>query len=157
MNMYQQAKTSYTPRLSARQQSILRCLIQGDSNKTHRTPRWPIAEANREGFMSKAILRKIRSTTARQAAIWAMSTGPFISRQRTTLRLALGEAAGFEAVSPVWMSHKSYLQGTRRTDQHYCRRSNSKERTMSRCRTSCVSSAKGIRGKKKRLICLRHG
>ena len=29
-----QAKNGYTPRLSARQQSILRCLIQGDSNKT---------------------------------------------------------------------------------------------------------------------------
>src|SRR5215475_2864177 len=30
----QQAMGSYTPRLSARQQSILGCLIQGDSNKT---------------------------------------------------------------------------------------------------------------------------
>jgi two-component system nitrate/nitrite response regulator NarL len=72
-----QAKTSYTPRLSARQQSILRCLIQGDSNKTI-ARKMAIAEATVKVHV-KAILRKIRVHNRTQAAIWAMSTGPFIS------------------------------------------------------------------------------
>jgi two-component system nitrate/nitrite response regulator NarL len=72
-----QAKSSYTPRLSARQQSILRCLIQGDSNKTI-ARKMAIAEATVKVHV-KAILRKIRVHNRTQAAIWAMSTGPFIS------------------------------------------------------------------------------
>ena len=72
-----QAKTSYTPRLSARQQSILGCLIQGDSNKTI-ARKMAIAEATVKVHV-KAILRRIRVHNRTQAAIWAMSTGPFIS------------------------------------------------------------------------------
>jgi two-component system nitrate/nitrite response regulator NarL len=73
----QQAKSSYTPQLSVRQQSILGCLIQGDSNKTI-ARKMAIAEATVKVHV-KAILRKIRVHNRTQAAIWAMSTGPFIS------------------------------------------------------------------------------
>jgi two-component system nitrate/nitrite response regulator NarL len=72
-----QAESSYTPRLSARQQSILRCLIQGDSNKTI-ARKMAIAEATVKVHV-KAILRRIRVHNRTQAAIWAMSNGPFIS------------------------------------------------------------------------------
>jgi two-component system, NarL family, nitrate/nitrite response regulator NarL len=73
----QQAMESYTPRLSARQQSILGCLIQGDSNKTI-ARKMAITEATVKVHV-KAILRKIRVHNRTQAAIWAMSTGPFSS------------------------------------------------------------------------------
>ena len=72
-----QAKSSYTPALSARQQSIVRCLIQGDSNKTI-ARKMAIAEATVKVHV-KAILRRIRVHNRTQAAIWAMSNGPFIS------------------------------------------------------------------------------
>jgi two-component system, NarL family, nitrate/nitrite response regulator NarL len=72
-----QAATNYTPQLSARQQSILGCLIQGDSNKTI-ARKMAIAEATVKVHV-KAILRKIRVHNRTQAAIWAMNTGPFIS------------------------------------------------------------------------------
>jgi two-component system nitrate/nitrite response regulator NarL len=72
-----QPKSTYTPALSARQQSILRCLIQGDSNKTI-ARKMAIAEATVKVHV-KAILRRIRVHNRTQAAIWAMSNGPFIS------------------------------------------------------------------------------
>ena len=72
-----QTVTGYTPRLSARQQSIMGCLIQGDSNKTI-ARKMAITEATVKVHV-KAILRKIRVNNRTQAAIWAMSTGPFIS------------------------------------------------------------------------------
>jgi two-component system nitrate/nitrite response regulator NarL len=72
-----QAKSSYKPALSARQQSILGCLIQGDSNKTI-ARKMAIAEATVKVHV-KAILRRIRVHNRTQAAIWAMSNGPFIS------------------------------------------------------------------------------
>jgi two-component system, NarL family, nitrate/nitrite response regulator NarL len=73
----QQSMTGYTPRLSARQKSILGCLIQGDSNKTI-ARKMAITEATVKVHV-KAILRKIRVHNRTQAAIWAMSTGPFLS------------------------------------------------------------------------------
>ena len=73
-----QAKASYTPLLSARQQSILGCLIEGDSNKTI-ARKMAIAEATVKVHV-KAILRKIRVHNRTQAAIWAMSAGPIISK-----------------------------------------------------------------------------
>ena len=75
-NIYH-ARSSYTPRLSARQQSILHCLIQGDSNKAI-ARKLAIAEATVKVHV-KAILRRIRVHNRTQAAIWAMSNGPFIS------------------------------------------------------------------------------
>jgi two-component system, NarL family, nitrate/nitrite response regulator NarL len=73
-----QAGTSYTPRLSARQQSILGCLIEGDSNKTI-ARKMAIAEATVKVHV-KAILRKIRVHNRTQAAIWAMNVGPFMPK-----------------------------------------------------------------------------
>src|SRR5260370_31893368 len=51
-----QAKSSYTPALSARQQSILGCLIHGDSNKTI-ARNMHISEATVKGH-GKTILRR---------------------------------------------------------------------------------------------------
>jgi two-component system nitrate/nitrite response regulator NarL len=64
------------PRLSARQRLILRCLINGDSNKTI-ARRIHITEATVKVHV-KAILRKIRVHNRTQAAIWAMNHRSFI-------------------------------------------------------------------------------
>jgi two-component system, NarL family, nitrate/nitrite response regulator NarL len=63
-------------RLSARQRLILRCLINGDSNKTI-ARRIHITEATVKVHV-KAILRKIRVHNRTQAAIWAMNHRSFI-------------------------------------------------------------------------------
>jgi two-component system nitrate/nitrite response regulator NarL len=70
------AESTYATRLSARQQSILRCLVQGDSNKTI-ARKMAMAEATVKVHV-KAILRKIRVHNRTQAAIWAMSNGSFM-------------------------------------------------------------------------------
>jgi DNA-binding NarL/FixJ family response regulator len=59
------------PQLSARERSILQCLIGGDSNKII-ARKINIAEATVKVHV-KAILRKIRVHNRTQAAIWAMS------------------------------------------------------------------------------------
>jgi two-component system nitrate/nitrite response regulator NarL len=59
------------PQLSSREQSILRCLIEGDSNKRI-ARKIDIAEATVKVHV-KTILRKIRVQNRTQAAIWAMS------------------------------------------------------------------------------------
>lgn len=66
---------SVTP-LSTRQQSILRCLIQGDSNKSI-ARKLAISEATAKVHV-KSILRKIRVHNRTQAAIWAISAVPLI-------------------------------------------------------------------------------
>jgi two-component system nitrate/nitrite response regulator NarL len=63
--------STYSPRLSAREQCILRCLIEGDSNKAIARKN-DIAEATVKVHI-KAILRKIRVNNRTQAAIWAMN------------------------------------------------------------------------------------
>jgi len=70
------AQSADAPRLSARQQSILRILVQGDSNKTI-ARKMAMAEATVKVHV-KAILRKIRVHNRTQAAIWAMNNDPFI-------------------------------------------------------------------------------
>jgi two-component system nitrate/nitrite response regulator NarL len=67
---------SLTP-LSTRQQSILRCLIQGDSNKSI-ARKLAISEATAKVHV-KSILRKIRVHNRTQAAIWAISAAPLMS------------------------------------------------------------------------------
>src|SRR5260221_13801960 len=62
-----------TPQLSAREKSILRCLIEGDSNKCI-ARKIDIAEATVKVHV-KAILRKIRVQNRTQAAIWGMNNG----------------------------------------------------------------------------------
>jgi two-component system nitrate/nitrite response regulator NarL len=61
------------PQLSAREKSILRCLIEGDSNK-YIARKIDIAEATVKVHV-KAILRKIRVQNRTQAAIWGMNNG----------------------------------------------------------------------------------
>jgi two-component system nitrate/nitrite response regulator NarL len=62
-----------TPQLSPREKSILRCLIEGDSNKCI-ARKIDIAEATVKVHV-KAILRKIRVQNRTQAAIWGMNNG----------------------------------------------------------------------------------
>jgi two-component system nitrate/nitrite response regulator NarL len=62
------------PRLSARERAILRCLTEGDSNKTV-ARKMAMTEANVKVHV-KTILRKIRVRNRTQAAIWAMSNDP---------------------------------------------------------------------------------
>jgi two-component system nitrate/nitrite response regulator NarL len=59
------------PQLSPREKSILRCLIEGDSNKCI-ARKIDIAEATVKVHI-KAILRKIRVQNRTQAAIWGMN------------------------------------------------------------------------------------
>ena len=61
------------PQLSPRERSILRCLIDGDSNKCI-ARKIDIAEATVKVHI-KAILRKIRVQNRTQAAIWGMNNG----------------------------------------------------------------------------------
>src|SRR5258708_11662039 len=61
------------PQLSTREKSILRCLIEGDSNKCI-ARKINIAEATVKVHV-KAILRKIRVHNRTQAAIWGMNNG----------------------------------------------------------------------------------
>jgi DNA-binding NarL/FixJ family response regulator len=61
------------PQLSPRERSILRCLIDGDSNKCI-ARKIDIAEATVKVHV-KAILRKIRVQNRTQAAIWGMNNG----------------------------------------------------------------------------------
>jgi len=61
------------PQLSAREKSILRCLIEGDSNKRI-ARKINIAEATVKVHV-KAILRKIRVENRTQAAIWGINNG----------------------------------------------------------------------------------
>jgi DNA-binding NarL/FixJ family response regulator len=62
------------PQLSPREKSILRCLVEGDSNKCI-ARKIDIAEATVKVHV-KAILRKIRVQNRTQAAIWGMKNGP---------------------------------------------------------------------------------
>ena len=67
------AEDALAPRLSPREKIILRCLIEGDSNKCI-ARKIEIAEATVKVHV-KAILRKIRVQNRTQAAIWAMNNG----------------------------------------------------------------------------------
>jgi DNA-binding NarL/FixJ family response regulator len=67
------AEGELAPRLSPREKSILRCLIEGDSNKSI-ARKTDITEATVKVHV-KAILRKIRVRNRTQAAIWGMNNG----------------------------------------------------------------------------------
>jgi two-component system, NarL family, nitrate/nitrite response regulator NarL len=67
----------HTPRLSARQQSILRCLVRGDSNRMIAHD-MNIAEATVKAHV-KTILRTIRVHNRTQAAVWAINNSSSIS------------------------------------------------------------------------------
>jgi DNA-binding NarL/FixJ family response regulator len=63
----------FAPQLSAREKSILRCLVEGDSNKCI-ARKMDIAEATVKVHV-KAILRKIGVQNRTQAAIWGINNG----------------------------------------------------------------------------------
>ncbi|MBV9519719.1 MAG: response regulator transcription factor [Hyphomicrobiales bacterium] len=86
-----EADGKYAPRLSAREKCILRCLIEGDSNKAIARKN-DIAEATVKVHV-KAILRKIRVSNRTQAAIWAMNNDSFIGGMSTDAALAVTMAA----------------------------------------------------------------
>ena len=65
-----------TQLLSPREQSIMKCLIEGDSNKSI-ARKIDIAEATVKVHV-KAILRKIRVQNRTQAAIWGMNHGSLV-------------------------------------------------------------------------------
>jgi DNA-binding NarL/FixJ family response regulator len=67
------AEDTTVPQLSPREKSILRCLIEGNSNKCI-ARKIDIAEATVKAHI-KAILRKIRVQNRTQAAIWGMNNG----------------------------------------------------------------------------------
>jgi DNA-binding NarL/FixJ family response regulator len=67
----------HSPRLSAREMDIVRCLVEGNSNKVI-ARRMKIADATVKVHV-KAILRKIRVANRTQVAIWAMRNGSLIS------------------------------------------------------------------------------
>ena len=69
----QRSQADNTPRLSAREKSILRCMVDGDSNKVI-ARKIDITEATVKVHV-KAILRKIRVHNRTQGAIWAMNNG----------------------------------------------------------------------------------
>jgi two-component system nitrate/nitrite response regulator NarL len=66
-------ENTFAPELSTREKSILRRLIEGDSNKCI-ARKIDIAEATVKVHV-KAILRKIRVQNRTQAAIWGMNNG----------------------------------------------------------------------------------
>jgi two-component system, NarL family, nitrate/nitrite response regulator NarL len=70
------------PQLSPREKSILRCLIEGDSNKSI-ARKIDIAEATVKVHV-KAILRKVRVQNRTQAAIWAMNHGALAVSQNSS-------------------------------------------------------------------------
>jgi two-component system nitrate/nitrite response regulator NarL len=76
------AEDQITPQLSPRERSILRCLIDGESNKSI-ARKIDIAEATVKVHV-KAILRKIRVRNRTQAAIWGMSNG-WLARNRAPM------------------------------------------------------------------------
>lgn len=86
-----EADTKYAPRLSVREKCILRCLIEGNSNKAIARKN-DIAEATVKVHV-KAILRKIRVSNRTQAAIWAMNNNSFIGGMSTDAALAVTRAA----------------------------------------------------------------
>jgi two-component system nitrate/nitrite response regulator NarL len=70
------------PRLSPRENSIMRCLIGGDSNKCI-ARKIDIAEATVKVHI-KAILRKIQVENRTQAAIWGMTHAPLAGPPNAT-------------------------------------------------------------------------
>jgi two-component system nitrate/nitrite response regulator NarL len=71
------------PRLSAREKCILRCIVEGDTNKAI-ARKISIAEATVKVHV-KAILRKVRLSNRTQAAIWALNNNSLLSPADTDL------------------------------------------------------------------------
>ena len=72
-------KDATSPLLSPQENVILRCIIQGDSNKCI-ARKIDVAEATVKVHV-KAILRKIRVQNRTQAAVWGLNNGSHIQPQ----------------------------------------------------------------------------
>jgi DNA-binding NarL/FixJ family response regulator len=84
------AEDTIAPQLSPREKSILRCLIEGDSNKSI-ARKIDIAEATVKVHV-KAILRKIRVQNRTQAAIWGMNNGSLTRPENNSYPLSTSDA-----------------------------------------------------------------
>lgn len=78
------------PQLSPREKSILRCLVEGDSNKGI-ARKIDIAEATVKVHV-KAILRKIRVQNRTQAAVWGMKNGSLVQAANNAPQLLIANA-----------------------------------------------------------------
>lgn len=103
------AEDEIARQLSPREKSILRCLIEGDSNKSI-ARKIDIAEATVKVHV-KAILRKIRVHNRTQAAIWGMNNG---SLARTTNAASPPLAPGLSKRLPAPMET---ISETKQTDE----------------------------------------
>ena len=87
-----------SPHLSARQTAILRCLVEGESNKVI-ARKMKIADATVKVHV-KTILRKIRVDNRTQAAIWAIRNGQLILPNHDsfsmTRKLRTSESSGLK-------------------------------------------------------------
>jgi two-component system nitrate/nitrite response regulator NarL len=92
--------------LSTRHKSILRCLVEGDSNKII-ARKMSIAEATVKVHV-KAILRRIHVHNRTQAAIWAVNSGLFIP-----LKGAGGSAANGSSMPAIPPSPITEANGVR--------------------------------------------
>jgi two-component system nitrate/nitrite response regulator NarL len=100
------------PQLSPRETLILRCLIEGDSNKSI-ARKMDIAEATVKVHV-KAILRKIRVHNRTQAAIWGMNNG---CHSATTNSLAPPLSPGVTKRLPSAMGPGSQIE---QNDEPFC-------------------------------------
>src|SRR6202047_531022 len=89
-------KNTFAPQLSTREKLILRCLIEGDSNKCI-ARKINIAEATVKVHV-KAILRKVRVHNRTQAAIWAMNN-------ESVIRLAKNSSPPSTSDVSKWLPH----------------------------------------------------
>jgi DNA-binding NarL/FixJ family response regulator len=98
-------KDTLAPQLSTREKSILRCLIEGNSNKFI-ARKINIAEATVKVHV-KAILRKIRVQNRTQAAIWGMNNGSEIWRMNNGSEIRLAKNSSPPSTSDVskWLPH----------------------------------------------------
>ena len=91
------------PKLSPRESSILRCLVEGDSNKSI-ARKIDVAEGTVKVHI-KAILRKLAVQNRTQAAIWGMNNRSAASRTQTAIpNLSSGSKQG--GLQPAGASDK---------------------------------------------------
>jgi two-component system nitrate/nitrite response regulator NarL len=113
------------PLLSPREKLILRCIIDGDSNKCI-ARKIDIAEATVKVHV-KAILRKIRVQNRTQAAIWGINNGSQVQSENGSYQPSISDmskrfADPVKAISeikqieaPALVSRKAYSVGAART------------------------------------------
>jgi DNA-binding NarL/FixJ family response regulator len=87
------------PQLSGREQTILRCLVEGDSNKAI-ARKLDIAEATVKVHV-KAILRKIQVQNRTQAAVWGMNRETLTRRANGSSPLSTSDLSNPLAVTRI--------------------------------------------------------